>query len=405
MTKESPQAQETIEPKTVTFGNIQLPIINAAEFVPAKSTIIDNVEELQTLALAVQRNVPCLLIGDTGTGKTSFIRYMAYQTKNGYRRLNLNGGTTADELVGHYVADPQAKGMRWIDGVLVEAMKKGYWLLLDELNAALPEVLFKIHSLLDDDRFLVLEEHEGEIVRPHENFRIFAGMNTSLEYAGTKDMNKALISRFPIVIQTHHPEPLKEIAILKFHAPDLKDDDAMLMVRVAEEIRNGKKQSTLGFICSTRDLIHWAKLRSTLPMKESAELAVLNKIDSSLDRKTVDDIFKLIFGKWEAKEFIGLGEIEKQIENEKAARELAEERALASQTLLESLKNTLTQERDLLTKTVSERDQLRQIIDLAKGLSSAKTPRGGSRKKKAALTDEELRSSQADKSEQANDIF
>ena len=55
---------------------------------------------MKTLAIAVRDNLPALLIGESGTGKTSAIRFLAHETKNGLRRVNLNGGTTADELVG-----------------------------------------------------------------------------------------------------------------------------------------------------------------------------------------------------------------------------------------------------------------------------------------------------------------
>ena len=124
------------EQKTFNVGKLDLVINpNKNEYLPKDTKIIGNVAELETIALGVKDNLPVLLIGDTGTGKTSFIRYLAHKTNNGFRRLNLNGSTTADELVGHYVVDDKQKGMRWVDGVLLDAMRNGYWLLLDELNA------------------------------------------------------------------------------------------------------------------------------------------------------------------------------------------------------------------------------------------------------------------------------
>lgn len=284
------------------------------QFVPAKTNIIGNIHELETIALGINENLPVLLIGDTGTGKTSFIRYLAGLTNNGFRRLNLNGSTTADELVGHYVVDDKETGMRWVDGVLLDAMKHGYWLLLDELNAGLPEVLFVLQSVLDDDKFLVVAEHEGEVIRPHADFRIFATMNPSLEYAGTRDLNKALLSRFPIVIQTQYPDAVHEMEIVKSHVPSVSDQDLNLMVRVAEDIRKGKKNNSISLICSTRELINWAKLSTKVGIKAAAELSVLNKCEVDQDKVTIADIFKAFFGKWEQKQMMTLQEIEAQLE-------------------------------------------------------------------------------------------
>lgn len=302
-------------PNEFVVGNIKLPVNqNANPYLPHGSNIVGNIHELETIAMGVKNNLPVLLIGDTGTGKTSFIRHLAFKTNNGFRRLNLNGSTTTDELVGHYVVDDKAQGMRWVKGVLYEAMEKGYWLLLDELNAGLPEVLFVLQSVLDDDHFLVVAEHENEIIYPHENFRIFATMNPSLEYAGTRDLNKALLSRFPIVIQTTYPEAVHEIEIVKTHCADLTDADVNTMVRVAEDIRKGKKQNTLSLICSTRELINWGKLVKEVGLKAAAELSILNKCDVESDKKTVEDIFKMHFGKWDKKQVLTLTEIESQLE-------------------------------------------------------------------------------------------
>ena len=44
------------------------------------------------------------------------------------------------------------------EGVLVEAMRKGHWLILDELNLAPSDVLEALNRLLDDNRELFIAE-------------------------------------------------------------------------------------------------------------------------------------------------------------------------------------------------------------------------------------------------------
>ena len=55
---------------------------------------------------------------------------------------------------------PDAKSGKLVfqEGVLVEAVRKGYWVILDELNLAPSEVLEALNRLLDDNREVFLVE-------------------------------------------------------------------------------------------------------------------------------------------------------------------------------------------------------------------------------------------------------
>lgn len=63
-------------------------------------------------------------------------------------------------------------------GPLVVAMKQGYWLLLDCVNAARPEVLERINSIGEADASLHLFELGEGKVKPHAAFRCFATAGT-----------------------------------------------------------------------------------------------------------------------------------------------------------------------------------------------------------------------------------
>ena len=188
-------------------GSVRVPINlnNTSQYIPREQFYIPPPQGyLEKLAYAVASNLPALLIGETGVGKTMSVRYLASKTNNGLRRVNLNGATTVDEFLGKLLINEQ--GTYWVNGVLVDAMLAGDWILLDEINACLPEIAFSLHSLLDDDRMVVLMEYDGRIVRPHPNFRLFASMNPSEEgrYGGTKTLNEALLDRFPVVIRMEY---------------------------------------------------------------------------------------------------------------------------------------------------------------------------------------------------------
>ena len=214
------------------------------------------------------------------TGKTSAIRYLANQTGNGLRRVNLNGGTTADELVGRQLIND--KGTYWVDGVLTEAMRKGEWIVLDEINAALPEVLFVLQSVLDDDGYLVLNEKDDkEIVHKHANFRLFGTCNPP-EYAGTKEMNKALLSRFAICINAEFPPEKIELDIIKHHLGDAisKSEMAIKLVGLANDTRKAKELGTADYVINTRDILNTLRLSENMEPAEALGLAFSNKLET-----------------------------------------------------------------------------------------------------------------------------
>lgn len=70
-------------------------------------------------------------------------------------------------------------------GVLVEAMRHGYWIVLDELNLAPSDVLEALNRVLDDNRELYIPETQVT-VKADPNFMLFATQNPPGLYGGRK---------------------------------------------------------------------------------------------------------------------------------------------------------------------------------------------------------------------------
>lgn len=262
------------------------------DFIPKEVPFEDNKKTVEQVAIAIAHRMPALLVGETGTGKTSLVRHLAFKTNNAFVRVNHNGGTTIEDIAGRWIINESGKTV-WMDGILIEAMKKGYWFLADEINAASAEVNFIYHSLLDDDARVLLAEKGNEVVIPHANFRFFGAMNPPAEYAGTKELNKALMSRF-MVVNVDFPAPKTEQKIL-MDRTGIDQTVAERMVRFAGEIRvnHGKEQTR--FVLSTRDLIQWALLHKVYKKYMlSAEMSVLNKIPTD-DFDSIRDMLSLNF--------------------------------------------------------------------------------------------------------------
>lgn len=276
-----------------------------------------NKRHVKQIMKCVKANKGILLEGPTGCGKTATVKWLAAVTNNKYERIQLTGSTDVDSLVGRYVL---INGNTvWKDGPLAAAMRNGSWVVLDELNMALPEVLSKINGILDDDGFLSLDEKEMkvrkkkdgtvveeiEVIHKHENFRLFATQNPWEDYAGTKELNTATLGRFRKV-QLGYPKDTDEMDIISSHTgiklTDGEYTQAGLksvlsrLVEFAQVIRAKQASHEISSGCSTRQLISWAELLDDLTFKEAAEICILNlsstKTDAEKIKVELDKLFK-----------------------------------------------------------------------------------------------------------------
>lgn len=83
------------------------------------------------------------------------------------------------------------------EGALVDAVRTGKWILLDEVNLASSETLMRICGLLDDasGSLTLTEKGDSAAIERHPEFRVFAAMNPATD-AGKKDLNSTIRSRF-----------------------------------------------------------------------------------------------------------------------------------------------------------------------------------------------------------------
>lgn len=85
-------------------------------------------------------NPGCVLQGPTSSGKTSLVAYLAAQTGHKLVRINNHEQTDLQEYLGSYISNETGK-LVFREGALVQAVRQGHWLLLDELNLAPSQVL------------------------------------------------------------------------------------------------------------------------------------------------------------------------------------------------------------------------------------------------------------------------
>uniref|UniRef100_UPI00398F5005 midasin isoform X2 n=1 Tax=Pristiophorus japonicus TaxID=55135 RepID=UPI00398F5005 len=202
---------------------------------------------------------PVLIQGETSVGKTSLISWLASATGNYCVRINNHEHTDIQEYIGCYASDETGK-LVFKEGVLINAMRKGHWIILDELNLAPTDVLEALNRLLDDNRELFITETQ-EVVKAHPRFMLFATQNPPGLYGGRKVLSRAFRNRF---VELHFDElPSGELEIILHKRCCLPPSYCKRLVKVMLDLQSYRRGSSVfagkhGFI-TLRELFRWAE--------------------------------------------------------------------------------------------------------------------------------------------------
>jgi len=252
---------------------------------------------LRDLSAAVAANVaPILLQGPTSVGKTSIIEYLAKRTGHKCVRINNHEHTDVQEYVGGYVSNSQGH-LEFKDGLLVEALRNGHWIILDELNLAPSDVLEALNRLLDDNKELLIPE-TGEIVKPALGFTLFATQNPPGTYGGRKPLSRAFRNRFLELSVSDLPYP--EVEEIVTRSCGIPPKYSQMLVKVMQELQTRRQQSTLflgkhGSV-TLRDLIKWGRRKPQTPMAVAIEgyMLLAEKLRISEGKTALETILNTI---------------------------------------------------------------------------------------------------------------
>ena len=121
----------------VKYGNVDLPVLFSKD--PLVPKDCEKIElppgDKKAIGLGIRDNKTILLIGETGTGKTSVVKELAYLCKAPYFRVSMHGYSTPDELIGRMAVKDGKTYFEY--GIVTEAMTRGGFLVLDEINRIL----------------------------------------------------------------------------------------------------------------------------------------------------------------------------------------------------------------------------------------------------------------------------
>ena len=248
-------------------------------------------EEL-IFSAAYKAQIPVLLKGPTGCGKTRFVEYMTY-------RLGKEMGTplplitvachedlTGSDLVGRYLL--QGDETIWVDGPLARAVRNGAICYLDEVVEARKDTTVLIHPVTDHRRILPIEKR-GQILEAQKNFLIVISYNPGYQSV-LKNLKHSTRQRFVAIEFTYPPQELEAEIIA--HESGTSRAVAADLAKLAEKVRNLRDQGLEEGV-STRLLIYAGKLiGGGIDPRRACEAAVAQALTD--DRELIRGIQEVI---------------------------------------------------------------------------------------------------------------
>jgi len=275
-------------------------------FIEAEPFYLPTTDEVQLFEAAYAAQIPILLKGPTGTGKTRFVEYMAWKLSRPLTvvkpRSKSNGSSiplvtiachedlTASDLVGRYLLD--AEGTRWIDGPLTRAVKSGAICYLDEIVEARKDTTVLIHPLADHRRVLPVEK-QGLVLEAKNGFQLVISYNPGYQSA-LKDLKDSTRQRF-IAIEFRPPPREMEVEIVQKES-GCSREQAQSLAKLGEKIRNLQEHG-LREGASTRVLIYAGKLMANgISPRRACHVAVVWGItDESEVQRSLEEVVSSIF--------------------------------------------------------------------------------------------------------------
>ena len=266
-------------------------------------------DEVALFTAAFSQQIPVLLKGPTGCGKTRFIEYMAWklgrpltiikdatdgesEKTHGLPLVTVacHEDLTASDLVGRYLLEGEST--IWIDGPLTRAVKAGAICYLDEVVEARKDTTVLIHPLTDHRRILPIEKR-GQIVEAASGFLLVISYNPGYQSA-LKDLKHSTRQRF-IAMEFGYPNREQETQIVAREA-GISEDIAGELAKLGEKVRNLKEHGLAEGV-STRLLIYAGKLiaKGVSPREACRSAVVWSLTDDPELQRSIEEVVSSIF--------------------------------------------------------------------------------------------------------------
>lgn len=239
--------------------------------------------EMAIAALLQKENL--LLTGSKATGKNVLAENLAWIFGRPSYNISFHVNTGSAELIGTDTFEDNQVKLR--KGSIYQCAEYGGFGILDEINMAKNDAVSVLHATLDYRRSIDVPGYDK--IDLHEATRFIGTMNYG--YAGTKELNEALVSRFLVIDMPEQTEDtLEKIFATTF--PDGKkeamDQFIGLFLDLQTKAENGeistKALDLRGILAALRTV------RQGLSPAAAVRMGVINKCFDTFEKEIVEDV-------------------------------------------------------------------------------------------------------------------
>ncbi len=243
--------------------------------------------EVALFEYAWRNQLPLLIKGPTGCGKTRFIEHMAARLRRPLHTVACHDDLTAADLVGRHLIGDGAT--YWVDGPLTRAVRDGGICYLDEVVEARKDTTVVLHPLSDDRRTLPIER-SGETLKAPAEFMLVVSYNPGYQNL-LKGMKPSTRQRF-VSLRFDYPSAEIEQEIVTAEA-GVDAHLARRLVSLGNALR-ALKDHDLEESASTRLLVYAATLiRDGFAPVEACLAAMVEPLTD--DAETVAALMEVVY--------------------------------------------------------------------------------------------------------------
>lgn len=233
-----------------------------------------------------------LLVGAKATGKNVLAENLAYCFGRGDWNVSFHVNMDAAMMLG---ADTFRDGqVQFRPGPVYECASQGGFCILDEINMARNEALAALHSMLDFRRILDIPGY-GRL-KMHPATRFIATMNYG--YAGTRELNEALASRFAVIALPPANEHMLANLLEKQYG-HLSDKIRSSVIALFMDLQLKYQQGEISSkAVDLRGLLGALGIyQQGLGLRSALQMGLVNKVFNEDERQMIQDLLDLRIGK------------------------------------------------------------------------------------------------------------
>lgn len=187
-------------------------------------TITNKHKEYEKVLTLVKANIPVMLIGEAGSGKTTLLEQVKTELGLDFYPMSMTRQTTLSSLVGFKNLNHEYQPTQ-----LRKAVEFGGMLLLDEIDAADPNVLICLNTI--ENGFMAFPDG---VVEVHKDFRLCAtGNGDGKDYTARQRLDKSTVDRFDLIKLPHDTK--LEKAIVGGEVSDIMNDIKVILANYSIE--------------------------------------------------------------------------------------------------------------------------------------------------------------------------